>query len=384
MEGAKEKQPPKVMILVPGLKKGGPVLGAVALAKHLDKTRCDIRIGCLGRRIPAYDPVIDELESTHISIKFFDIPGWTGLLKWRRVRDYIDMEQIDILNSYGIRPDIVNALADSRCISVSSVRGMIRKEYRLKFGRLIALIFAWLHIRVLRKLDHVIAISHAMKDNLVSEGIPQGQIAYIPNFVDLERLDNPGPADCSSAGIDKTHVNIAYIGNLNAIKRVDWIIRAFSDIIQAGEAADGCRLHIIGDGPLRSKLEALVSDLHIDPYVRFHGYITHVTEVMRALDLIVLASKSEGIPRVLMEAMALGKTCLGPSIDGVKELITHNVNGYLFDPNDYKDLYDQFKHVVAKQAFLDAGVIRRHIETHFNALTGAEKTRQLYQKLLSQ
>jgi len=373
---------PKVLILLSGLKKGGPVLGAVALAKYINKNECDVMVGCLGSSIPEYEPVIGELEKLNIGIKLFDIPGWQGFFRWKIVREYIYKEQIEILHSYGIRPDIVNSMISSHCISISSVRGMIRKEYGNKFGKTISGIFTRLHIKALQRLDHIIAISNAMKEDLISEGISPDQITHIPNFVDVENINENIKAENPATHIAESPMNIGYIGSIIRRKRVDWIIQAFSEIAKTNSLSNSIRLHIIGDGTLRSKMEKLVSDLKIDQLTRFYGYIDNVTDLMKSLDVIVLTSISEGIPRVLMEAMAHGKTVIGPAIDGVKELITHNLNGYLFDPKSYDDLVKKLKQVIQEKAFLDVPTIKSHIEKNFNAKEGAETTRTLYQKLL--
>ena len=110
----------RVLILLPGLKRSGPVQGAVALAKYINSERCEITVGCLGKITAEYHTVHEDLRAHDIEIEPFDISGWLGLLRINRtrntIRDFIISNKIDIINSYGIRPDIVNAMVTKNCI----------------------------------------------------------------------------------------------------------------------------------------------------------------------------------------------------------------------------------------------------------------------------
>ena len=83
-----------------------------------------------------------------------------------------------------------------------------------------------------------------------------------------------------------------------------------------------------------------------------------------------------------MEAMSLGITCIGPNIGGVNELLKDGETGYFFDPNSYEDLVQKMEQVICGNAFLDPMIVKRHIEDHFDACKGAEKTRLLYDRMM--
>ncbi len=109
-----------MLILLPGLKRTGPVLGGVALAKNIDKNKCEIIVGCLGKSCTAYSSVENDLKQSGIRIEWFNMPGWFGLFKMKQVINFITNEGIDIVNSYGLRPDLINAKTGTGCVSVSS------------------------------------------------------------------------------------------------------------------------------------------------------------------------------------------------------------------------------------------------------------------------
>jgi len=274
-------------------------------------------------------------------------------------------------------------MVSKNCISIASIRGMFRDEYRLKYGRIIGSIFSFLHIRALSRIKGIIVMSRAMEEFLQNEGFDKTKIHYIANFVDLSTIPENFRKERIVRGLQPNDVvGICYIGSFNRIKRVDWIIRAIDDLSRRNSNVR-ITLHLVGTGPLLGKMKKLVRDLNLDGFVKFYGHVNNVLGIIECMDLIVLASMFEGTPRVLMEAMAMGKTCIGPEIGGVSELIQDSINGYLFQPDSYFDLVDKLDHVITKNAFLEPGPIRRWIEQNFDAKKGADRTLQLYGKLLN-
>lgn len=382
MSGSKEKIA-RLLLLIPSFKGTGPILGAVAFAKYVDKEKYDVVIGSLDGLNDNTVTVIEELKRLNIKFKSFKIPGWDGLLKMKVVHDYIKEEHIDIVQSYTIRPDIVNAFTGTNCISISSVRGMIREDYRSQFGSAIASVCSSIHFKALNRMDRIIAISNAMKKYLRMEGIREERLTLIPNFVDISRLH------CASKDLPSRHrtqrssVNIACIGSLIPRKRTDLVLKAVAELLKE-QSGLRLTLHLFGDGPLRKKLKDLSKSLAIIDHVRFHGHINDIASALKGLDIIVTASESEGIPRSLMEAMSMGKLCIGPRIGGIDELIVDSVTGYLFDPDSYYDLAKKLAHVINENSFLDSKAMKKHIEENFDAKKGSEKTLLFYEQLLAE
>jgi colanic acid/amylovoran biosynthesis glycosyltransferase len=133
---------------------------------------------------------------------------------------------------------------------------------------------------------------------------------------------------------------ILTVGRLHAVKDHAFLVRACSEL-----AARGLNLQceIAGDGPERKHLERLISSYGLSDRVRLLGHARR--EETNALydraDLIVITSRSEGIPLVLMEAMARGKIVLAPAITGIPELITAGETGFLYEPGSMCDFVGQ-------------------------------------------
>lgn len=114
--------------------------------------------------------------------------------------------------------------------------------------------------------------------------------------------------------------------------------------------AEGCPVHLrlVGDGPDRVWLEQRAAELGITSSVEFAGRIdqARLMDLYRETDLFVLSSLAEGIPMVLMEAMAMQIPCVAPCITGIPELIEHGVDGMLFAAGDVQDLKEKIRNLL--------------------------------------
>lgn len=123
------------------------------------------------------------------------------------------------------------------------------------------------------------------------------------------------------------------VGRLAPVKAQHILIAAVARLIQSGRKV---RLHVVGGGPDRQSLEAAVARHAIQAYVVFHGFTPQdkLEALYREADVFVLASFAEGVPGVLMEAMAMEIPCVSTWITGVPELIQNGIDGLLVAPSD--------------------------------------------------
>jgi glycosyltransferase involved in cell wall biosynthesis len=117
-------------------------------------------------------------------------------------------------------------------------------------------------------------------------------------------------------------IRLVNVGRLETQKDQATLIKAFSMVESSGLV--NCELHLVGDGPLRLELEQLAAALHIEEKVIFHGFIPWGVALFRlydGMDLFVLSSINEGMPRALLEAMACGLPCISTAVSGASELL---------------------------------------------------------------
>ncbi len=196
-----------------------------------------------------------------------------------------------------------------------------------------------------------------------------------PRKVILQRM---GVDPCSEgvpvfhAGIRPYAVLLA-VGRLHPVKDHAFLLRACALLKQAG-VTFVCL--IAGEGPERKSLEQLIFQSRLQDEVKLLGHVSReqLDSYYAIADLVVLSSRSEGIPLVLMEAMIRGKTVLAPAITGIPELVIHEQTGFLYRPGSLEDFVAQVESVVKSDSRLASlqRAAREHVLSQFNRNTNLE------------
>jgi len=157
------------------------------------------------------------------------------------------------------------------------------------------------------------------------------------------------------------------VGRLHSVKDHAFLVRACR-LLKNHDIHFACA--IAGDGPERASLETLIGDLDLQGEIHVLGHLSRQQLDARyaAADLVVLTSRSEGIPLVLMEAMARGKPVLAPAITGIPELVLDGQNGFLYHPGSLEDFAARVELVQRRRSALGplARAARQHVLQHFN------------------
>jgi colanic acid/amylovoran biosynthesis glycosyltransferase len=141
------------------------------------------------------------------------------------------------------------------------------------------------------------------------------------------------------------------VGRLHRVKNHAFLIQACA--VLRDEGLDVI-CWIVGEGPERAALERQIKELRLQDRVYLIGYVppVHLFGFYRHADLVVLTSQSEGIPVVLMEAMAHEKLVLAPAITGIPELVEHGRTGFLYEPGSLPDFLSSVRWILGNKASL--------------------------------
>lgn len=205
-----------------------------------------------------------------------------------------------------------------------------RAEFRYPLANLSVFLYDNLVGRnLLRKFDKVIAITHWEIPHLASLSVPQDKIAYVPNGVRKEFLTKIKSTKKSG---------ILYTGRVAPIKNLQVLIKAISSM-----NSESARLVIYGPAEKEylDNLVDLVQENHLTDKIEIVDKTYSSEEQIRKLDsssIFVLPSISEGMPQVLIEAMARGLVVVASDNLGNRDLILHGKNGFLFKSGDELDL----------------------------------------------
>jgi glycosyltransferase involved in cell wall biosynthesis len=191
-----------------------------------------------------------------------------------------------------------------------------------------------------------------------------------PGKVVVQRLGvDPGKDNLFNSPVssETPHLGMLAVGRLHPVKDHAFLIRA-CNLLKKRAVPFVCL--VAGEGPEREALESLICSLDLKSDVLLVGHLSHqqLAACYATADLVVLTSRSEGIPLVLMEAMARGKPVLAPAITGIPELVEDGRNGFLYRPGSLEDFVARVELVHRSQSALGplcrAG--RQHVLKHFN------------------
>lgn len=238
--------------------------------------------------------------------------------------------------------------------------------------------------------DQLILVSDAVRGRLKGyRTLPPHETIH--NAVDFDTFYPPQNREAYRArlGLDPGRLTLGFVGNLLSRKRPEWAVRAAIDLLERGSDV---QLAVVGedksdDRGYEGRLKVMVEEAGVSKHVHFLGYRDDVPEVMRALDVLLLAStaKGEGFPRVVIEAMAAGVAVVATRVAGVPEALTDGVSGVMVDPDDY-GAFARAVRTLAEDGALRQDVARRGHEealARFSVETYGERVIAVYDKVLS-
>jgi len=201
-------------------------------------------------------------------------------------------------------------------------------------------------LRVLSALaDVVTAVAEPVAEFLRDQvGIPAGKIRTIPNGVDIARFQSARPIKRSDWGWRDEDVVIGCVARLEPEKGHAVLLDAFRRLHERNPRA---RLLLIGEGGERERLTATAEALGLNGSVRFLGVRGDIPELFASCDVVTLASSREGLPMVLLEAMAAGKAVVATGVGGVPEVIQDGRTGLLVRPGDAEAMAEALEGLIA-------------------------------------
>jgi glycosyltransferase involved in cell wall biosynthesis len=331
-----------VLRLITRLNIGGPARQALLLTKALCPQHRTILAA--GDPSPEEGLLVDpEVQVAPLDLRRPLAPA-ADLRAFAQIRQLVRDERPDLVHTHMAKAGTLGRLAtwsvDRRTRRVHTYHGHVLEGYfRPSMNRA----FLEAERRLARITDVIVAISPEIRDELLDLGIgrPQ-QYRVIPLGFDLAEhraVSGHSGAIRSQLGLGDEVPLVGIVGRLVPIKDHRTALRALSQVPNA-------HLAIVGDGEMRSAIEAFAGEIGIASRVHFLGWRMDIPQVMADLDVVLLTSQNEGTPVSLIEAGACGRAVVATDVGGVRSVVQHEASGFLAPPGDHGALAGRLRELL--------------------------------------
>lgn len=285
-------------------------------------------------------PFVEALEIAGASVHTVPVGRRRYLRERRRVRALIRSLQPDVVHTHGYRADVLSApVARSLGVAtVSTVHGFIGGGWKNR-------LYERLQRRSFRRAHAVVAVSSEQRDQLAADPVLRDRVRLIHN----EGPETPAhPLNRVESrvklGIPPDAFAWGWVGRLSHEKGPDVMIKA---LVEMG--GSGWHATFVGAGPLEAELTARVRTTGLGDRIHFAGAVPDAARYFAAFDALALTSRSEGMPIVLLEAIAAGLPVVATSVGGVPEALSGR-GGLTVPPESPGELADALEAVMRDPA----------------------------------
>ena len=363
------KRKKRVMIITHDIALGGLQQVIVNICNSMNRELFAPSVLCL-RALGDYLPEFDALG---IKVRLIPQKNGTDYFSFLKVAKILRKENIDIVHTHNTQPfmdGVIGAL-------LASVKTIVHTDHARSFPDKKRYMFAeWLLSHFVYK---VVAVSEHTAFNLQKyEKISPRKIQIIYNGINrnIQNVAIDKSRKRAELGVVNSGPVIGLGVRLSEQKGITYLLSAMPEIIRI---FPDITLVIAGKGPLEEKLKEQTSALGIESHVLFVGMRLDIPEVIKLFDCYVLPSLWEGLPMVLLEAMAVGCAIVATDVGGVSSIIKSGENGILTKPGNPRELTDGVIKMLSNEAFR-AECIKNNLRIFNEKFDAAVMTRS-YEKL---
>jgi len=241
---------------------------------------------------------------------------------------------VDILHCHHHKPSVYGALAGMFAktpVVLSHVHGLNRtRNIRRKL----------LNFFILKKISKVIGCAQSVRQDVLKNNptIEPEKVIVLENSVDFKRFTDISTVREDARrmlGLSRDAFVFGTIGRLAPTKGLPYLIEAF---VRVKEQKPSANLVLVGDGRCRAELEQQAANTVCHNSIHFLGRKDNVERLIKGIDVFVLASVAEGMPLVILEAMAAGVACVATKVGGIPEVVNSEDMALLVPPRDSEAL----------------------------------------------
>ena len=352
----------------------------LTIGKNINRQHFDFRLLCLKRPGGKSDRLIQKAGAIGIKTITVNVNGRFDPLAVGRIKRVFGENNVKIVHAHDFKSDFyaLAATAGTGIRRVSTAHGSTRDSRLKRFYLFCDERFVY------RAFDRVVAVSQDLKNHLVKMKIPWRKIRVIQNGLDFELLKGDTGSDEREKSLKVPHGKTAFavIGRLYPDKGHRFFLEAIAKLVKSGRQVFGV---IVGEGPSADYIARQVENIKLEEHVRMYGVRYGIQAVYEQIHCLVIPSLTEGLPYVLLEAMANRVPVIASAVGDIPALIEDRRSGYLVPPGDASAIAERMIEVlddperarkIAKKAY-------RKASERYSADRMVRETERLYFELMN-
>ena len=363
--------PIRIAFCITELDPGGAERALVRLACGLPRSNWECRVYCLGP--PA--ALVAPLRAAGISVVCLNARGVRDFGVVERLAGELRQFQPALLQTFLFHANFLGRLAGWAAGVPVIVAGIRVAQQHLRWR-------LWLD----RATDYLVTRHVCVSEDVArfseqTGGLPGRKLVVIPNGVDVEMHALADPLELAEFGIPPGSRCFLYVGRLDPQKGIFNLLKAMRQI---GPQHRDVHLLLAGTGPQRGEIESWIANEGLGARIHLVGWRDDVPRLLRSADCLVLPSQWEGLPNVVLEAMAAALPVIATSVEGISTLVQPGKTGLLVPPGNPTELaraMDGF--LTNPEGVRSWGVAgQRFVSAHFTWSRMIERYAQLYVELI--
>lgn len=347
------------------------------LSQELSLMGLKLYVGVFRNRQNPHTEVADRAGEFGLITEVFPCNGRFDPRTVLQIRKFIKGKSIDLIHCHGYKANFYGlmAAAFTRSPLITTCHNWIGTGFKMK-------LYERLDKIILRRFKVIIAVSDGIKSEILDSRIPKSKISVINNGIDMSRFT--GVRNINLRGefkIDPSCKVVGTIGRLSKEKGHSYLLQAAKEVLKR---FPDTVFWIVGDGTLKEKLKDQTKAIGLEDKVVFTGFRRDIPEILSSMDVFVLPSLMEGLPMVLLEAMAARKPVIATEVGEIPKILEQGKLAVLVKPKDVRGLAEAIVSVLEAENKIN-GITQNSynkVKDNYSSEKMADKYFEVYQEIL--
>jgi glycosyltransferase involved in cell wall biosynthesis len=321
-------------------------------------------------------PLVDRARALGLAAEAFVPTGRLALLPMvKRLRQLLSQYPRAIVHSHGYKPDVLLSVlgAPQKLGCLATCHNWISDSFKMR-------LLEALDKRVLRGFDHVVAVSGEVSAELIASGVPSQKVSIIKNGISAPVVGSDvGRRVRDEFDIPMSAKLIVLIGRLARSKRIDLLLAAVLSLPTSMDV----HVLLVGEGEQGQNLVELVKRQHLESRVHLCGYRSDIAEILTAADLLALTSEKEGLPIVILEAMAMCCPIVTTRVGEISQVLSDGRDAWIVPPKDVGALTAALQEALGHPEVAKARAANAHAQftSHYSRDSMGARYAEVYERV---